>query len=68
MAGAAGLIIYNNADGVLVADLSMNTAPEGPFVPTIGISQADGLTLIDGIKDGSAVAAELTVATTIIPT
>lgn len=67
-AGAAGLVMYNNVEGVLQAGLSADPAPEGPFVPTAGISQADGLAIAAKIANGSAVTADLALVSENIPT
>lgn len=67
-AGAAGLVMYNNVEGVLQAGLSVDPAPEGPFVPTAGISQADGLALVAILGGGSAMTAELALISEEIPT
>lgn len=48
-AGAVGVIIYNNVDGLLAGTLGSAERPEGPYPPTVGLSKADGLTILAGI-------------------
>lgn len=67
-AGASGVVMYNNADEVLNAGLSEDPAPEGPFVPTAGISKADGLALAAMLGSGGTVTASLTLALEDVPT
>lgn len=58
--GATGALIYNNADGNLDGySLQRLSTPEGPYVPTGGISQADGLALIEKLDAGIEVIADL---------
>lgn len=59
-AGAIGAIVYNNVEGNLDGySLQRITTPEGPYVPTGGISQADGLALIARLKAGEEIVADL---------
>ena len=58
--GAVGALIYNNVDGNLDGySLQRLSTPEGPYVPTGGISQADGLALIEKLDAGINVIADL---------
>ena len=58
--GAVGALIYNNVDGNLDGySLQRLSTPEGPYVPTGGISQADGLALIEKLDAGIDVIADL---------
>jgi hypothetical protein len=58
--GATGALVYNNADGNLDGySLQRLSTPEGPYVPTGGISQADGLALIEKLDAGIEVIADL---------
>lgn len=45
--GAAGVIIYNNVEGGLLATLD----PGSSEIPAIGITMADGLTLLDHVGE-----------------
>ena len=57
---AVGAIVYNNVEGDLNGySLQRINTPEGPYVPTGGISQADGLALIAQIKGGATIVAHL---------
>jgi Zn-dependent M28 family amino/carboxypeptidase len=59
-AGASGVLIYNNVEGNLDGySLQLLSVPNGPYVPTGGISQADGLALIARIQGGEKVVASL---------
>jgi carboxypeptidase Q len=58
-AGAVGVLIYNNVEGPLEGDLAQPTRPEGPYTPTVGLSQADGLTILSSLT--SEVIADLTI-------
>jgi carboxypeptidase Q len=64
--GAVGVLIYNNAEGALLGTLSEEIRPEGPYVPTIGISQADGLVILASLN--SEVIADLEIDYTEITT
>ncbi|KAH8821348.1 putative leucine aminopeptidase 2 [Xylogone sp. PMI_703] len=66
-AGAVGVVIYNNVVGPLSGTLGQETRPEGPYPPTSGISQADGLALLDALGAGP-VAADLNIILTDTPT
>ncbi|KAH8684825.1 putative leucine aminopeptidase 2 [Tricladium varicosporioides] len=63
-AGAVGTIIYNNVAGSLQGTLG---AEDPDFVPTVGISQADGQSLVESIKTATKTAA-LDVLVTQLPT
>ncbi|KAF2720349.1 Zn-dependent exopeptidase [Polychaeton citri CBS 116435] len=61
-AGATGAIIYNNAPGEIGGGtLGEPPRPEGPYVPTIGISQERGVAIADSIEAGETVSAGLLV-------
>ncbi|EOD52192.1 Glycoside hydrolase family 47 [Neofusicoccum parvum] len=64
LAGAVGAIIYNNIDGDLQGTLG-TPREEGPYVPTVGIPQALGLSLIDEIEAGDAPVGDIYTNTTI---
>jgi Zn-dependent M28 family amino/carboxypeptidase len=64
-AGAAGALIYNNQPGVVEGTLGTPPRPEGPYIPTLGISQEEGTELIGTINGGATVSASLNVATVI---
>lgn len=58
--GAVGAIVYNNVEGNLDGySLQRISTPEGPYVPTGGISQADGLALISRLDAGETITADL---------
>lgn len=58
--GAVGAIVYNNVEGNLDGySLQRISTPEGPYVPSGGISQADGLALVDRLAAGEVITAEL---------
>ena len=62
LAGAAGAdaaIIYNNVEGPLAGTLGAPPRPEGEYVPTAGISQANGTALVETINGGTAVTAKV---------
>lgn len=67
-AKAAGVVMYNNVEGVLQAGLTVEPTPEGPFVPTAGISLADGQALAARLGNGSTITASLTLDTYEVPT
>jgi hypothetical protein len=56
--------VYNNEAGDL-DDYSLQrlSAPEGPYIPAGGISEADGLSLRDQLKEGVEFFAELSTVT-----
>ncbi|KAF2853524.1 Zn-dependent exopeptidase [Plenodomus tracheiphilus IPT5] len=62
-AGAAGAIIYNNAPGSVNGGLGPPPRPEGPYVATVSLPQADGLALVSQIQGGATVEATLDVLT-----
>src|SRR5690606_10288567 len=49
-AGAAAVILYNNADGALNPTLG---AESDEWVPTVGITQAAGQAILDAIAGGA---------------
>jgi hypothetical protein len=51
-AGAIGTVIYNNVEGLLQGTLG----GEGNYAPTVGISQADGQTLLALVASGTTTA------------
>ncbi|KAH6893525.1 hypothetical protein B0T10DRAFT_559506 [Thelonectria olida] len=48
-AGALGVIVYNNVEGSLSGTLG---AAFGDYAPIVGISQADGATIVAALKEG----------------
>ncbi|KUJ17171.1 putative leucine aminopeptidase 2 [Mollisia scopiformis] len=52
VAGAIGTIIYNNVEGLLQGTLG----EAGDYAPTVGISLADGQTLIASLANGAVIA------------
>lgn len=59
-AGAAGAIIYNNQpDAVAAGTLGAPPNPFGPYVPTTGAKQEDGLAMIEAINGGAVITAEI---------
>ncbi|KAF2264264.1 Zn-dependent exopeptidase [Lojkania enalia] len=65
VAGAVGAIIYNNIPGIIQGTLGAPPRPEGDYVPTLSISQEDGLALVEQITGGATVTGSLDIATTI---
>ncbi|KAL9116302.1 MAG: hypothetical protein Q9187_007173, partial [Circinaria calcarea] len=64
-AGAAGAVIYNNVEGAaLSGTLGAPPRPEGPYVPTVGISLANGTALLTAITGGQTIIGDLSVRTT----
>ncbi|KAL9614334.1 MAG: hypothetical protein Q9167_001137 [Letrouitia subvulpina] len=65
LAGAAGAdaaVIYDNIDEPkLSGTLGPDSRPEGPYVPTAGITLARGTALLDAIKGGATVNADINV-------
>lgn len=65
LAGAAGAdaaVIYDNIDEPkLSGTLGPDSRPEGPYVPTAAITLARGTALLDAIKGGATVNADLNV-------
>lgn len=60
VAGAAGAIIYNNAPEPLGGGtLGPPPRPEGDYVPTLGVSQANGTSWIERITTGETIEATL---------
>ncbi|KAL5354477.1 hypothetical protein ACLOAV_000566 [Pseudogymnoascus australis] len=67
--GAVGAIVYNNVEGNLDGySLQRISTPEGPYVPTGGISQADGLALLARLNAGEEVVADLSTTTKVTTT
>jgi Zn-dependent M28 family amino/carboxypeptidase len=62
-AGAAGAIIYNNVAGTIGGGLGPPPRPEGPYVATLAITQAEGQALVAQIQGGATVSASLDVLT-----
>lgn len=54
-AGAAAAIIYNNIAGPVSGGTLGPSNPIGPYVPTVGISQDDGLALVQAANAGETV-------------
>ncbi|WP_422392308.1 M28 family peptidase [Niallia oryzisoli] len=52
-AGAAGVIIYNNVDGVINGTLG---EPNDGYVPALAITKEQGAALIEAMKDGAVTA------------
>jgi aminopeptidase Y len=68
-AGAVGAIVYNNVEGNLDGySLQRISTPEGPYVPTGGISKADGLTLLARLAAGEEIIADLSTTTKVTTT
>lgn len=63
-AGAAGAVIYNNVEGALSGTLGAPPRPEGPYVPTVGISLANGTALLTAITGGQTIIGDLSVRST----
>lgn len=64
-AGAAGAVIYNNVEGpALSGTLGAPPRPEGPYVPTVGISLANGTALVTAITGGQTIIGDLSVRST----
>ncbi|KAF2491679.1 Zn-dependent exopeptidase [Lophium mytilinum] len=64
LAGASAAIIYNNIPGGLNGTLGLPRA-EGPYVPTLALSQEDGTALVSSITDGATLNATLSVLSVI---
>ena len=60
-ANAAGAVIYNNVPGELSGTLGSPPRPEGPYVPTLGISMESGTALLQAIADGGIIIGNLSV-------
>lgn len=61
-AGAVGAIIYNNAPEPLSGGtLGVPPRPEGEYIPTVGVSQANATSWIETITGGAAVEATLNI-------
>ncbi|WP_338403942.1 M28 family peptidase [Cellulosimicrobium arenosum] len=59
-AGAVAVILYNNTDGALSPTLG---ADDDAWVPTVGITQADGQAILAALADGAAPEATVEVVT-----
>jgi hypothetical protein len=56
-AGAVAAIIYNNEKGLIGGGtLGAPPRPEGDYVPTLGISLADGKAILNALDDGAVTA------------
>ncbi|KAL0258706.1 hypothetical protein SLS55_006208 [Diplodia seriata] len=64
LAGATAAVIYNNVEGTLSGTLG-TPRDEGPYVPTVGISNELGLELVDEIAGGASPVADVYVSTVI---
>jgi len=64
-AGARGAIIYNNVAGNFAVSLGLSQPEQGPVIPTIGITLANGTALAEQLKAGARVSAAFDVATLI---
>lgn len=65
-AGAVGALIYDNQAGrPLAGTLGTPGRPEGDYIPTLGLSQEQGLAFVDAITGGATVTANLDVITDI---
>jgi carboxypeptidase Q len=65
-AGAKAAIIYNNIPGALNGTLGPPPRPEGPYVPTVALSQEEGTALRDQINGGATLTGAVDVETTIL--
>ncbi|ORY10576.1 hypothetical protein BCR34DRAFT_485485 [Clohesyomyces aquaticus] len=65
LAGAIGAIIYNNIPGGLNGTLGVPPRPEGPYVPTVALSQEEGTVLVSSITGGATATASMNVLTVI---
>ncbi|EKG11208.1 Glycoside hydrolase family 47 [Macrophomina phaseolina MS6] len=66
LAGAAGAIIYNNIEGDITGGTLGTPREEGPYVPTVGISRALGLELVDEVAAGETPTADIFTNTSIV--
>lgn len=64
-AGAIAAIIYNNVAGVVNGGLGPPTRPEGTYVATVSLSQAEGQAYVSQIQGGANVTASLDVKTVV---
>ena len=62
-AGAVGAVVYNNVAGTVSATLGPPPRLEGPYVATVGITQAEGQAYVSQIQGGANVTASLDVLT-----
>ncbi|KAH7364791.1 putative leucine aminopeptidase 2 [Rhexocercosporidium sp. MPI-PUGE-AT-0058] len=69
LAGAVGMIVYNNDVGTLEGySLQILPTAGGPYVPTSGITRAEGLALVARLAAGETVVAGFTTKTNDIVT
>ena len=61
VAGAKAAIIYNNIAGPVSGTLGMYPRAEGPFVPTVGSTQAQGLEWRAAVEGGATLEAHVIV-------
>lgn len=67
--GAAGVIIYNNSPGNLEGySLQLIKSEIGPYIPAVGVSQADGEALVAAINGGAILTADFVSEAAIITT
>ena len=52
-AGAAGVILYNNAEGSLSGTLGSPTSELGSYAPVVGVSLADGQSLVQQMEEAT---------------
>ncbi|KAF2640783.1 peptidase [Massarina eburnea CBS 473.64] len=64
-AGAKGALIYNNIQGRLEGTLGLPGRPEGEYLPTLGLSNTQGLDFVTQITGGATVTATIDVASDI---
>jgi Zn-dependent M28 family amino/carboxypeptidase len=64
-AGASAAIIYNNAPGSVNGGLGTPGRPEGSYVATVSLTQAEGQAYVSQIKGGANVTASLDVKTVV---
>lgn len=64
-AGAAALLIYNNAEGIISGTLGLPGRPEGDYIPTLSLSQTQGNDLVASITGGATITASIDVVTDI---
>ncbi|KAF2688634.1 Zn-dependent exopeptidase [Lentithecium fluviatile CBS 122367] len=64
-AGAVGALIWNRVPGKLEGTLGLPGRPEGPYIPTLGLSDTQGADLVAAITSGATITASLDVVTDI---
>ncbi|KAI4632599.1 uncharacterized protein J4E87_002073 [Alternaria ethzedia] len=62
-AGAVAAIIYNNVAGTISATLGPPPRPEGDYVASVTLSQAEGQAILSKVASGATVTGELDVLT-----